>query len=92
MKKLILGVLTAMTIIYNGSAAEHKLPTPERGGGMPLMQALNERRSVKRPDLKRDSVGGIRRQPQRRIADNSDRDESKRSGCFCGENRRRLAF
>ncbi len=39
-----------MTIIHNGTAAEHKLPTPERGGGMPLMQALNERRSVKEFD------------------------------------------
>ena len=39
-----------MTIIHNGTAAEYKLPTPERNGGMPLMQALNERRSIKEFD------------------------------------------
>ena len=47
MKKTILGVFTAMAIINNVSAAEQKLPDPNREGGMPLMQALNERHSVK---------------------------------------------
>ena len=46
MKKTILGVFTAMAIINNVSAAEQKLPDPNREGGMPLMQALNERHSV----------------------------------------------
>ncbi len=47
MKKTILGVFMAMAIINNVSAAEQKLPAPDREGGMPLMQALSERHSVK---------------------------------------------
>ncbi len=47
MNNITIGVLLAMTIINNVSATEQILPAPDREGGMPLMQALNERHSVK---------------------------------------------
>lgn len=47
MKNFILGVLAAM-ILSNGAAAVEKvLPQPQTEGGMPLMQAIKQRRAVR---------------------------------------------
>ena len=85
MKKTILGVFTAMAIINNVSAAEQKLPDPNREGGMPLMQALNERHSVKQFGDKAiddqtlsDLLWAAYGQPQRRPAYHSDGHEPER--------------
>lgn len=43
MKKTILGVFTAMAIINNVSAAEQKLPDPNREGGMPADAGLKRK-------------------------------------------------
>ena len=47
MKKLIIGFLTAISILMNVSAQDINLPAPDRTGGKPLMQALNERQSIR---------------------------------------------
>lgn len=47
MNKFIIGALMGMGIISNAAAIEQKLPEPDKQGGMPLMQALNERQSIK---------------------------------------------
>lgn len=56
MKKFkILGVLAAMVLFSNAAAAGDvvkKLPAPDITGGKPLMQTLNERKSIKEFDNK----------------------------------------
>lgn len=47
MQKFIWGVLSVMIIMSNAVAAEKILPQPQKDGGMPLMQALSQRRSIK---------------------------------------------
>lgn len=47
MKKFIWGVLGVMIIMSNAVAAEKILPQPEQNGGMPIMDALRQRRSGK---------------------------------------------
>ena len=47
MKKFILGVLSAMIIMNNAAAEEKILPQPQTEGGIPLMQAFNQRRAVR---------------------------------------------
>ena len=47
MKKFILGVLSAMMIMNNAAATEKVLPQPQKEGGMPLMQAFNQRRAIR---------------------------------------------
>ena len=47
MKKFILGVLVAMITINSAQALDKQLPQPDKNGGMPLMEALQQRRSGK---------------------------------------------
>ena len=47
MNKFMIGVLIGMGSISNAIAIEQKLPEPDKQGGMPLMQALSERQSIK---------------------------------------------
>ena len=48
MRKFIWGVLCAMMMMTsNAAAVEKNLPEPDKNGGMPLMEALNSRRSGK---------------------------------------------
>jgi len=47
MKKLIFSFLFGCTLFLNISAQDINLPTPDKTGGKPLMQALNERQSIR---------------------------------------------
>lgn len=47
MKKFILGVLVAMITVNSAQALDKQLPQPDKNGGMPLMEALQQRRSGK---------------------------------------------
>ena len=47
MNKIFLGAVAAASLINSASAIEQKLPEPDKQGGIPLMQALNERKSIK---------------------------------------------
>ena len=47
MKKFILGVLVAMITVNSAQALDKHLPQPDKNGGMPLMEALQQRRSGK---------------------------------------------
>ena len=47
MKKFILGVLVAMITVNSAQALDKQLPQPDKNGGMPLMEALQQRRSRK---------------------------------------------
>ena len=47
MKKFILGVLVAMITTNSAQALDKQLPQPDKNGGMPLMEVLQQRRSGK---------------------------------------------
>lgn len=47
MRKYIWGVLCAMMMTSNATAIEKSLPKPEQTGGMPVMEALRQRKSGK---------------------------------------------
>lgn len=47
MKKFILGVLVAMITTNSAQALNKQLPQPDKNGGMPLMEVLQQRRSGK---------------------------------------------
>jgi nitroreductase len=47
MKNLILSLLSGISLFLNVSAQDIILPAPDRTGGKPLMQALNERQSIR---------------------------------------------
>ncbi|MBE3087176.1 MAG: SagB/ThcOx family dehydrogenase [Bacteroidetes bacterium] len=47
MKKLIFSFLFGTTLFLTISAQDINLPTPDKTGGKPLMQALNERQSIR---------------------------------------------
>ncbi|MBP3546378.1 MAG: SagB/ThcOx family dehydrogenase [Alphaproteobacteria bacterium] len=47
MKKYILGVLAVMLTTNMAQALEKQLPQPDKSGGLPLMEALQQRRSGK---------------------------------------------
>ena len=47
MNKFILGVLVAMITVNSAQALDKQLPQPDKNGGMPLMEALQQRRSGK---------------------------------------------
>jgi len=47
MKKLIISFLFGSLILLNISAQDISLPAPDKTGGKPLMQALNERQSTR---------------------------------------------
>jgi nitroreductase len=47
MKKWIFSLLTVCTLSFNAISQDISLPAPDRTGGKPLMQALNERQTIR---------------------------------------------